>query len=338
MENDMNRPVLSFHNLTIGYGKGPKQKVVAKELIGSLKRGVLTSIIGSNGTGKSTLLRTLAGFQTLLDGEVFYGMTPISEISNADLSKKVSVVLTDRIEVPNATVFEIASLGRSPYNGRWNRLDEHDYNLIIEALDQCGILHKKEDLLSSLSDGERQKVFIAKALIQQTDIIILDEPAAFLDFTARIEVMKLLRDIAKSRNISILLSSHDLDLALQLSDNIWLFYPHGPLVEGIPEDLLFKGCFNDILKSDHLKYNQVRARYEVYYETFQKLRVRCTREMYSLLSSAFKRENIEVVLVEEITNDGVIWEQGLFSFVKQNQTVFQCETIAEIVHYTKRNQ
>ncbi|QZT36363.1 ABC transporter ATP-binding protein [Halosquirtibacter xylanolyticus] len=328
-------PVLSFRDLDVGYQSGKRKKVVAAGLQGTLKRGVLTSLIGSNGTGKSTLLRTLAGFQPMLSGEVYYHEEPLRGISSQRLSRCVSVVLTDRVEVPNATVYEIASLGRSPYHGRWNRLDHQDHQIIDEALIQCGIAHKREDLLSSLSDGERQKVFIAKALIQQTDLIILDEPAAFLDFTARIEVMKLLRDIAISRNISILLSSHDLDLALQLSDQVWLFYPEGPLVEGSPEDLLWRGNFNEIFQSDHLKYDKLRGKYEVHYETKEILDVVVPKEICALLISAFKRERVALREVESIDVEGVLWEQDRFSVVIHGKEIFECSSIATLVDYYK---
>lgn len=333
MDLDNKNSVLSFESLSVGYRNGKKIKTVADQLCGKLCRGKLTSLIGSNGTGKSTLLRTLAGFQPALDGKVSLGGKELKSIPSNELARLVSVVLTDRVMVPNATVFEIAALGRSPYHGRWNRFGDEDHKIINEALDQCGIAYKRDELLSSLSDGERQKVFIAKALIQKTDIIILDEPAAFLDFSARIEIMKLLRDIASSRNIAILLSSHDLDLALQLSDNIWLFYPNGPILDGTPEDLLWERKFDEIFHSDHLKYDPLRGKYEVFYRTKKKINVAVPKDMFALLVSAFKREGVEISSVNRIEKNGISWNQNCFNIVDNNNIAMTCYTISELVQF-----
>jgi len=211
--------LLTAENLTIGYSA---QHPVAAGLSLTLAKGQLTSLLGPNGVGKSTLLRTLSNLQRPLSGSISVNGTNIASLTASELSRTIALVLTDRVSAGGLTVFELVSLGRQPYTGFFGRLTAADKELVIKSITDVGIAAKSECHVSELSDGERQKVMIAKALAQQTPIIILDEPTAFLDAAARVEVMLLLRRLAAESQKAILLSTHDVDTALQLSDNLWL--------------------------------------------------------------------------------------------------------------------
>lgn len=207
-----------LENLSIGYQSAKQCRVVAKAINASLYAGELTCLIGSNGVGKSTLLRTLSGFQKPLDGKV----VPFSDFTPRQLARHVSVVLTDKPDVTNLTVEELVGIGRSPYTGFWGTLSAEDKAVADEAIGQVGIGHLCGLMIHTLSDGERQKVMIAKALAQQTPVVFLDEPTAFLDFPSKVETLQMLRRLAHDLGKTIFLSTHDVELALQLADRLWL--------------------------------------------------------------------------------------------------------------------
>ncbi len=193
-----------------------------------LGEGQLCCLLGSNGAGKSTLLRTMAAFQSPLSGEIWLGRQRLADIPSRQLGTMVGIVLTDRIRTPGITVRDMVGMGRSPYTNFWGRLTEEDNRQVDEAMQQVGITRFADRQIGALSDGERQKVMIAKALAQQTPVILLDEPTAFLDFPSKVEVMLLLSRLAHEMGKSILLSTHDLDLALQTADQLWLVAPQTP--------------------------------------------------------------------------------------------------------------
>lgn len=208
---------IKLENLTIGY----KDKVVQSNLNAVFESGKLVCLLGRNGIGKSTLLRTLAMFQPALSGEVLLEGKPLTDYSIHSLSRKLSIVLTRKPDVQNITVTEMVGLGRSPYTGFWGALHDADKIIVAEALRLVGIESMAERKIHTLSDGERQKVMIAKALAQQTPIILLDEPTAFLDFPSKVEILKLLGHLAKETDKTIILSTHDLELAARLADSLW---------------------------------------------------------------------------------------------------------------------
>ena len=209
-------------NLSTGYKQGKSNsRVVMQHLNATFRSGELSCLIGSNGLGKSTLLRTLSAFQPALDGEVYIESRTLDNYTAAELSKEVSVVLTGKPDVRNMSIEEMIGLGRSPYTGFFGRLSDNDKSIVDESITLVGIQHLKGRMIHSLSDGERQKVMIAKALAQQTPIILLDEPTAFLDFPSKVEMLKLLHRLAHEMDKTILLSTHDLELAVRLADNLW---------------------------------------------------------------------------------------------------------------------
>ena len=217
--------MIELKDLTIGYAQKNNTKVVASGINATLHSGRLTCLIGANGIGKSTLLRTLSAFQPPLSGEIFIDSEspiPLSTLTDKQLSRLIGVVLTEKPDVQNMTVFELVGLGRSPYTGFWGRLNEDDKEVVKESLRLVGIESLQDRLIQTLSDGERQKTMIAKALAQQTPVIYLDEPTAFLDYPSKVEMLTLLRHLARETGKTIFLSTHDMELALQIADELWL--------------------------------------------------------------------------------------------------------------------
>lgn len=241
-----NVPYINISGLSIGYKTSKKANIVAQGLNGMAHKGELIGLLGANGTGKSTLLKTLCGFQPYFSGQVEIMGQCIGKMSEKEISYKLSVVLTEKVTLPNATVYELVAYGRSPYTRMLGRLDKEDQHIIDQAMEQCGIAYKRNSLLSAISDGEKQKAFIAKALAQDTPIIVLDEPTAFLDLPARVEIIQLLREVAIQSGKTIILSTHDLDLALQMADKLWLLPKGGPLIEGTPEDLVLQNAIQEL--------------------------------------------------------------------------------------------
>ena len=225
----MNNETIQLRNLSIGYQTKHSVRTVAEGINGAIRSGELTCLLGANGVGKSTLLRTLAAFQPAIKGEILISRKDeggtrkeISSLSDKELSKLVGVVLTEKPDVRNMSVRELVSLGRSPYTGFWGTYTDEDLRIVDEAIEMVGITDLVRRPVHTLSDGERQKVMIAKALAQQTPVIFLDEPTAFLDYPSKVEVLQLLRRISREAEKTIFLSTHDVELALQLADTIWL--------------------------------------------------------------------------------------------------------------------
>ena len=233
----MNNETIQLRNLSIGYQTRHGVKTVAEGISGSILSGQLTCLLGPNGVGKSTLLRTLSAFQPKTGGEVLFRgvrseesgvrnddqeVREISTLSDKELSRMIGVVLTEKPDVRNMTVRELVSLGRSPYTGFWGRYSKDDLRVVDESIALVGIEALSLRMVHTLSDGERQKVMIAKALAQQTPVIFLDEPTAFLDYPSKVEMLQLLRRISREAEKTIFLSTHDVELALQLADTIWL--------------------------------------------------------------------------------------------------------------------
>ena len=249
---------VSLKNLSIGYRQkdaAHSEKVVASGLNATIHRGELTCLLGRNGIGKSTLLRTLSAFQPALDGEVMMDTTSLTTLTDKERSRLIGIVLTEKPDVQNMTVEELVGMGRSPYTGFWGTLDSDDKEIVDEAIRLVGVESLKGRMIHTLSDGERQKVMIAKALAQQTPIIYLDEPTAFLDFPSKVEMMQLLRRLATEEQKVIFLSTHDVELSLQLADCIWLMEP-GMLSVGTPRQLADQGVLERFIAHDGIRFDK----------------------------------------------------------------------------------
>ena len=245
--------------LSIGYLAKGNQKVVASGLCASIESGKLTCLLGQNGIGKSTLLRTLSAFQPPLSGEILLN-TPSAErqsltsLSDRELSRLIGVVLTEKLAIKNMTAEELIAMGRAPYTGFWGRLTEEDHQVVSDAIRLVGIESLAGRMIQTLSDGERQKVMIAKALAQQTPIIYLDEPTAFLDYPSKVEMMQLLRRLAVQEQKTIFLSTHDVELSLQVADCIWLM--EGGLHVGTPRQLAEQGALSRFIEREGITFDR----------------------------------------------------------------------------------
>ncbi len=256
------KPVMKAEHLSIGYRTGKRnESVIHRQLNFVLHAGEMTCLLGPNGVGKSTLLRTLACFQPPLSGELLFEGQPMEQYSERELSRKIGVVLTDKTQVGGLTVYELVSLGRQPHTGFFGRLKEADHQLIREAIKSVGIAHKADSYMAELSDGEKQKAMIAKALVQECPLILLDEPTAFLDVVSRIEIMQLLHTIAHERNRTILLSTHDVEQAFMFADKLWLLSPDEGLHYGATEDIVFDGSMERLFPQQSIHFDHARGGY-----------------------------------------------------------------------------
>ena len=246
--------MLHLRDLYIGYSDDKNRHIVAETLNASLPCGVLACLIGANGVGKSTLMRTMAGFQPSLRGEVCIDGRPIGTYTAKELSERVGVVLTEKNMPADLTIEEVVGLGRTPFTNFWGTLTASDRKVVDEALSLVGLDALRNRKIHQVSDGERQKAMIAKALAQQTPVIFLDEPTAFLDYPSKIAMMQLLRRLAHEQNKLILLSTHDLEIAFQTADHLWLLQQSG-LYTGTLSELSECGVISEFLDSDELHYD-----------------------------------------------------------------------------------
>lgn len=244
---------IQLRNLSIGYRHGRSCSVVMQNIDAEIKPGRLTCLIGSNGAGKSTLLRTISAFQPKLGGEIMLGDREIAEYSREELARIIGVVLTERPQVQNLTVFQMAAMGRSPYTGFFGRLDKEDKKIVAESLGMVGISHLADRMVHTLSDGERQKMMTAKALAQQTSVIFLDEPTSFLDYGSKVDTLQMLHRLCAEENKMIFLSTHDLELALQIADELWVMTPHG-MITGTPGALAADGTLSEFIDKPGLRF------------------------------------------------------------------------------------
>lgn len=250
--------ILSIVGLDIGYGR----KIVQRSLNLQAGSGRLICLVGRNGYGKSTLLRTIAGLQPPLAGEILIDGQDVTKMSDGKRSLLMSLVLTDRIDVDNMTVSDLVALGRYPYTS-WNgSLSPEDKEIVADAMRRVNIFHQKDKPINCISDGEKQRAVIAKALAQDTPLVLLDEPTSHLDLSSRIDIMFLLRDLSHTTKKTFVLSTHELDLAIGMADYIWLMQQNG-VTTGIPEDLLLDGTFRQSLANDNFDFDTDDGHYRI---------------------------------------------------------------------------
>jgi len=290
--NEM-KPLLLTRGLAIGYKTGNRGSIVSQNLNLNLLPGQLVCLLGPNGAGKSTLMRTLGGLQSALSGEVIIEGKLLSELSPGDLARKLSLVLTEKIEAGNLTVNEVVTLGRTPYTGWLGRLSAPDKEKVDQALKATDTLGYKNRRMHQLSDGERQKVMLARALAQDTNLILLDEPTAHLDLPSRVEMMHLLHTLARQTNKAILLSTHELDLALQAADQLWLMKQNGEMATGLPEDLVLNGAFESTFAKTGFYFDRNSGTFTIHKEAVSlNIQVAGNSELIFWTKRALQREGI----------------------------------------------
>lgn len=254
--------ILTTHDMAVGYGQGNKRTILLSDLNLRLEQGSLVALLGKNGAGKSTLLRALTCDSQPINGSVEIDGKPSDEISKRDLSRLIALVATARIMGGAFTIRELVALGRQPHTGFLGRLSRHDDEVVWQSLEAVGIAHKAEQHVAQLSDGERQKAMIAKALAQETPIIVLDEPTAFLDVASRIETMKLLHSLAREQNKAVLLSSHDISQSLLLADELWVITQDREVVTGSTEQVVMSGAMDRVFDNSSILFNNDLCDYE----------------------------------------------------------------------------
>lgn len=279
-------------NLSVGYVSRQNNKIVAENINACIYSGELTCLLGANGIGKSTLLRTLSSFQPKLSGSVYICDKELEAYSEKELSKLVSVVLTERFDIKNMTARELIGLGRSPYTGFWGRLSKEDEKIVEDAISLVRIEKLADRLVHTLSDGERQKVMIAKALAQETMIILLDEPTAFLDFPSKVEIMQLLHRLSREVNKTIFLSTHDLELALQIADKIWLMDKPVGIRIGTPEDLSLDGSLSNFFAYKGIIFDTQTGLFRIENESQKQIKVIGHGQPYAMVCKALLRNGI----------------------------------------------
>jgi iron complex transport system ATP-binding protein len=309
--------VLQAHDLKIGYkGRRGAPKVVADQINAALHSGELVCLLGPNGSGKSTLIKTLAGMHQPLGGEISLFGDSVAELTPKDIARKLSTVLTDRITIGNLDVFTLVSFGRSPYTGWLGRLRDEDEKAVRWAIEATGLQPLVHRDIRTLSDGERQKVMIARALAQDTDLILLDEPTAHLDLPNRVEIMRLLRKLARDTGKGILLSTHELDLALKAGDVCWLINNNRQLFTGVPEDLVLDGTFEAVFERDSFDFDRATGSFNLHETNGNKIAVEGDAVGIFWTKRALEREGFRIVSGEqanykikvEAPTTGFIWK------------------------------
>ena len=296
--------ILTTHNLAVGYrGKKGCDTTVLKGLNLSLDTGRMAALLGRNGAGKSTLLRALTCADKPLAGSIEIAGRDVTKYGKHELAKLLGLVSTDRVAVGGLTVSELVAMGRQPHTGFLGRLDDDDRQVVADAIASVGMEHKADTFVAQLSDGERQKAMIAKALAQQTPVIVLDEPTAFLDVASRVETMELLHHLARDQHKAVLLSSHDISQSLLLADDLWVVCNDGSVVAGSTETVVMDSdAMNRMFGSQALAFNASLYDFEPKIATYMSVKLECDNEaLRRCMTNALLRNGIGVNDAAKVT-------------------------------------
>lgn len=259
---ELNKKILTASNLSIGYVSKKHQNIIAENLNVSIENGQLIALVGANGIGKSTLLRTLTGIQKPLTGTVTLNEKDIFSYDSIELAQNLSLVLTEKLPPSNLSVFELIALGRQPYTNWLGTLSEIDLEKINAAIALTHTEHLVDKKIHEISDGQLQIVLIARALSQDTALIILDEPTTHLDLHHKVSVFKLLKKLTEETNKSVLFSTHDIDLAIQLSDEM-IVMTEESIAQDQPCNLITKGVFNSLFKDSSITFDSEKGKFVI---------------------------------------------------------------------------
>jgi len=254
--------ILQASKISIGYTSKKVKNIIASNIDLSLEKGKLIALIGANGIGKSTLLRTITGIQKPISGTVMLNGKNIHELNALTLAQNLSVVLTEKLPPSNLTVWELIALGRQPYTNWIGKLTDNDIEKINEAIQLTQIGHLTSKKHYEISDGQLQIVLIARALAQDTPLIILDEPTTHLDLLHKVTLLKLLKKLTQETGKSILFSTHDIDMAIQLSDEMIIMTPEN-VVQNQPCNLILKGSFNTLFQDEHIVFDSEKGKFTI---------------------------------------------------------------------------
>lgn len=323
--------LLRCNNLSLGYKTQGNKILLHEGLNLSLEAGKVYCLVGPNGAGKSTLIKTLAGIIPSLGGCIYFNDTNAKDLSPSEISKSLSIVLTDKPYTERFRVYDMVAMGRQPYTGFLGKLGKKDHQEIEIALQSMGIHPLKDRFFGDLSDGEQQKVMIAKSLAQQTPILMLDEPTAFLDFSSKIEVMILLRNIARNSQKSVILSSHDINLAFRLSDEIILMAKGNQCVQDTPETMIQKNHMMKYFRNEIFRFDNQRLSFEPVINVGLKARVKVDDDVLALVKNILSRNNF-VISGDDNFEMSIIQQSNEFA-VKANQTEVVLKNLSGLSHY-----
>lgn len=332
------QPIMELNDLVIGYpGKGQKRRKVAGPLNAGLFSGELICLLGPNGSGKSTLIKTMAGMQVPLSGTVTLSGDDMMRFGPKETAQKLSTVLTDRILIGNLSVFTLVSLGRSPYTSWTGKLNLEDEKATRQAIEATGLQSLAHRDISTLSDGERQKVMIARALAQDTDIILLDEPTAHLDLPNRVEIIRLLRRLTRETGKAILLSTHELDLALKAGDKAWMLDDAGYLYTGVPEDLVLNGTFEKVFERKGFDFDRATGSFKLHQTNGKEISLQGNETAIFWTKRALEREGFKVGDSAEIEVKCLIADDNFLWSLSDSNTV-ELESVEELIRFLKTTE
>ncbi len=305
---------LTTRGLAVGYrSRSPRRRQAGRRAVLSgldlqACAGELTVLLGPNGAGKSTLLRTLCGLLPPLDGRIHLGGADLAQTSPTALARRLAVVLTDRVDPGLLSVRELAGLGRHPHTGFTGRLTAADDAAVAWSLAAVGAGHLADRPAAELSDGERQRVLTARALAQEPEVILLDEPTAFLDVPSRVALTVLLRDLARDKGLTVVVSTHDLELALRVADAVWLLDRGSRVHAGAPEDLISSGAVAAAFDADHLAFDAASGTFGLRRTARAEVAVDAPAEVLPLLERALAREGLAAAGPPGAAGVRVSWE------------------------------
>ena len=317
---------LETQNLSVGY----RRRVVLDNLNLSATEGELVALIGRNGLGKSTLLRTIARLQPALSGNVTVADQPLEQYSRSELAALLSIVSTEPVSVSHFTVKQLVAFGRFPHTNWIGKMTEKDAMIVEEAMQLVGIASLENKNLHEISDGERQRAMIARALAQDTALILLDEPTAFLDMPNRYEIIHLLHRLTRTKKKTILFSTHDLNIAMHQADKLWLMVD-GRLHEGAPEDLILNRQFARVFEGTKLHFDDSKGEFNIRHKEKPPIKLSGEGKTFFWTKKALERlgfavrkeENIydaDVVINERTTN---LWTCKIHGKQKQLNSIYE---------------
>lgn len=287
---------LEINELEIGYKYRRKSNIVLSKINLTTRRGEFICLLGKNGSGKSTFLRTLAGMQKELNGSILLNRQPLSNFGNREKAKKIAVVLTERLQIGAMRGYDIVEFGRYPHTGWVGKLTPTDHEKVKQCLEDVDATHLANREINQLSDGERQRLIIARALAQEPELMLLDEPSSFLDAPGKIELAILLRDLAYKRNITVIAATHDLDISLRTSDRIWLINENHEVENGSPEDLIANNSIAKAFSGEKTKFNNSKRTFDPDAKSLNKAYVKGKGQSFELALSALERSGWQIVL------------------------------------------
>ena len=293
------RETIRVIDLSTGYYNKKNTSVITRHINASLYSRELNCLLEPNGAGKSTLLKTLTAFLPPLKGEILIQNKELKSYSEADLAKVIGVVLTERLHINNMSVDELVGMGRSPYTGFWGHMSAYDKQVVDESIALVGIEGLRGRMMQRLSDGERQKVMIAKALAQETPVIFLDEPTAFLDYPSKVEIMQLLQRLSREKEKTVFLSTHDLELALQIADKVWLLDKPNGVTIGSPEDLALRGEMTKYFHREGVTFDIESGLFKIDHKLTNSVTLEGNGPVANMIRKALARHGVSAVDNEE---------------------------------------